>query len=139
MIDAPNAYQVALDQLRAERDAAQARADAAEKNYNGLRLALDLAKQRAVEAVARADAAEKERDDLAAKLGSGWIEREVDVRVLKDAQVSSLRDQLNAMTDARDGAIARADQCEQDAHVSRQNLNTLSAMFRAAISAVVRA
>ena len=111
MTDAPNAYQVALDQIRAERDAAQA----------------------------RADAAEKERDDLAQKLGGQWIEREVDVRVLKDAQVSSLRDQLNAMTDARDVAIARADQCEQDAHVSRTNLNTLSAMFRAAISAVVRA
>jgi chromosome segregation ATPase len=111
MTDTPNAYVIALHQVQAERDAAQA----------------------------RAEAAEKERDDLAAKLGSGWIEREVDVRVLKDAQVSSLRDQLNAMTDARDGALARADQCEQDAHTSRQNLNTLSAMFRAAISAVVRA
>jgi seryl-tRNA synthetase len=111
MTDTPNAYVIALHQVQAERDAAQT----------------------------RAESAEKERDDLAQKLSGKWIEREVDARVMTDAQVSSLRDQLNAMTDARDGAIARADQCEQDAHVTRTNLNTLSAMFRAAISAVVRA
>ena len=125
MTDTPNAYQVALDQLRAERDAAQA----------------------------RAESAEKERDDLAQKLSGKWIEREVDARLMADLgtgpvafernqlrdEVAELRAKLAATTAHLEGAQARADQCEQDAHISRTNLNTLSAMFRAAISAVVRA
>ena len=125
MTDNPNAYQVALDQLRAERDAA----------------------------LTRAESAEKERDDLAQKLGGQWIEREVDARLMADLgtgpvafernqlrdEVAELRAKLAATTAHSEGAQARADQCEQDAHVTRTNLNTLSAMFRAAISAVVRA
>ena len=125
MTDTPAAYQTAIDQLRAERDSARA----------------------------QLAAVTAERDHLAAKLGSGWIEREVDARLMADIgtgpvvfernqlrdEVAELRAKLAATTAYLEGAQARADQCEQDAHVSRTNLNTLSAMFRAAISAVVRA
>ena len=125
MTDTPAAYQTALDQLRAERDSARA----------------------------QLAAVTAERDDLAQKLGGQWIEREVDARLMADIgtgpvafernqlrdEVAELRAKLAATTAHLESAQARADQCEQDAHVSRTNLNTLSAMFRAAISAVVRA
>lgn len=98
MTDTPNAYVIALHQVQAERDAAQA----------------------------RADAAEKERDDLAQKLSGKWIEREVDARLMADLgagpvafernqlrdEVAELRAKLAATTAHLEGAQARADQCE---------------------------
>lgn len=85
MTDSPNAYQTAIDQLRAERDSARA----------------------------QLAAVTAERDDLAAKLGSGWIEREVDARLMADLgtgpvahernqlrdEVTELRAQLKAQSD----------------------------------------
>jgi DNA repair exonuclease SbcCD ATPase subunit len=65
-------------------------------------------------------------------------QRDLDARVMVDEQVRKLREQLTAMTDARDAAIDRATIMERDAAESRAKLDVLSAMFRAAISAVVR-
>jgi len=79
----------------------------------------------------RAEAAERERDELRAGI-------EVHARVLRDSQVSSLRDQLSAMADARDAAIDRANALERDAAESRVKLDALSAFVRGGVSALVR-
>ena len=85
MTDTPAAYQTAIDQLRAERDSARA----------------------------QLAAVTAERDHLAAKLGSGWIEREVDARLMADIgtgpvvfernqlrdEVAELRAKLKAQSD----------------------------------------
>ena len=156
MTDRPGVYQVALDQIRAERDAAQARLEEWQSTARFAHEdhpAVALIRKERDDLRAQLETVTAERDDLAAKLGSGWIEREVDARLMADLgtgpvafernqlrnEVTELRAQLAATTAHLEVAQARAEQCEQDAHASRTNLNTLSAMFRAAISAVVRA
>lgn len=120
MTDTPPAYAIAFDQIRAERDAA----------------------------LARAEAAEKERDDLAAKLGSGWIEREVDARLMADIgtgpvafernqlrdEVAELRAQLKAQSDGLNkhwGEQVRLAKAE-----GRRRARNLAAMLHAHVDAI---
>jgi chromosome segregation ATPase len=82
--------------------------------------------------------ANREREDQHATINTELRQRDIDARVMVDEEVRKLRAQLTAMTDARDAANDRAAMMERNAADSRAKLNTLSAMFRAAISALVR-
>ena len=124
MTDTHNAYQVALDQLRAERDAAQA----------------------------RADAAEKERDDLAQKLGGQWIEREVDARLMADIgtgpvafernqlrdELAELRPQVEELRAKLAAAEHRAAMHERDADEAGRAVAVFSTIIRASVEAIAR-
>jgi len=128
-----------LQQAIVERDNLQDRIDDIIEERDRLRVALDLAKARAVDAMTRANNAETELAvALAAAANTELRQRDLDARVMVDAEVRKLRDQLNAMTDARDDALMRSQAMERNAVESRTKLATLSAMFRAAISALVR-
>ena len=124
MTDTPPAYAIAFDQIRAERDAAQA----------------------------RADAAEKERDDLAQKLSGKWIEREVDARLMADIgtgpvafernqlrdEVAELRPQVDDLRAKLAAAEHRAAMHERDADEAQRAVVVLETMFCAAVRAVAR-
>ena len=71
MTDTPAAYQTAIDQLRAERDSARA----------------------------QLAAVTAERDALAQKLGSNWIEREVDARLMADIGTGPVAHERNQLRD----------------------------------------
>ena len=116
MTDIPAAYQVAIDQIRAERDAAQA----------------------------RAESAEKERDDLAAKLGSDWIEREVDARLMADLgtgpvafERNQLRDEVAKLKAQSDGLNKHWQEQVQLAKAEgRRRARSLAAMLHAHVNAI---
>ena len=120
MTDTPAAYQTAIDQLRAERDSARA----------------------------QLAAVTAERDHLAAKLGSGWIEREVDARLMADIgtgpvvfernqlrdEVAELRAKLKAQSDGLNKhwqeqvRLAKAE--------GRRRARSLAAMLHAHVNAI---
>lgn len=146
-----------LDRIMKERDRFRAERDElarvlADSNPHGLRDQLDdMTEERDRLRVALKDATEtldlvtrqlatanREREDQHATLNTELRQRDLDARVMVDEEVRKLRAQLTAMTDARDAANDRAAMMERDAAESRAKLDTLSAMFRAAISALVR-
>lgn len=109
----PPAYATAVAQLTAQRDAA----------------------------LARAEAAEQERDALLQKFAHGHIEREIDAQVMADLkrdELADLRAQLEAARQEATMAGRKAAMHERDADEAHQAAAVLQAMFHAAIKAAAR-
>ena len=120
MTDTPHAYQTAIDQLRAERDAA----------------------------FAQLETVTAERDHLAAKLGSNWIEREVDARLMADLETgpvaferNQLRDEvaeLRAQLKAQSGGLNKhwQEQVRLAKAEGRRRARNLASMLHAHVNAI---
>lgn len=141
MTDQSPAYAQALDQLRAERDAAVARADAAEKQWaaiantpdGGWHGAYELAAAKLAEVTAERDHMRSVVPDLEMQTGPAAHER----NQLRDEDLR-LREEVAALAAELDGTRSRLTMTTRDLDQSERAVTALLAIIRASVEAIAR-